>query len=54
MVRHSRSGDGDWQADEAGCGLSGSGLTGVEVLTFGCRLNIYESEVMKAEAAKPG
>jgi threonylcarbamoyladenosine tRNA methylthiotransferase MtaB len=26
----------------------------VEVITFGCRLNTYESEVMKAEAAKAG
>ncbi|RKE80008.1 threonylcarbamoyladenosine tRNA methylthiotransferase MtaB [Rhizobium sp. AG855] len=26
----------------------------VEVMTFGCRLNTYESEVMKAEAAKAG
>lgn len=34
--------------------MSGSGSSGVEVITFGCRLNIYESEVMKAEAAKAG
>ena len=27
---------------------------GVETLTFGCRLNTYESEVMKAEAEKAG
>mgnify|MGYP006171455883 CR=1 FL=1 len=26
----------------------------VETLTFGCRLNAYESEVMKAEAEKAG
>ena len=26
----------------------------VEVITFGCRLNTYESEVMKVEAAKAG
>ncbi len=26
----------------------------VDVITFGCRLNTYESEVMKAEAAKAG
>ncbi len=26
----------------------------VETLTFGCRLNAYESEVMKAEAERPG
>jgi threonylcarbamoyladenosine tRNA methylthiotransferase MtaB len=29
-------------------------VSGVDVITFGCRLNIYESEVMKAEAAKAG
>jgi threonylcarbamoyladenosine tRNA methylthiotransferase MtaB len=27
---------------------------GIETLTFGCRLNAYESEVMKAEAQKAG
>ncbi|MET3897720.1 threonylcarbamoyladenosine tRNA methylthiotransferase MtaB [Devosia sp. UYZn731] len=27
---------------------------GIETLTFGCRLNAYESEVMKAEALKAG
>jgi threonylcarbamoyladenosine tRNA methylthiotransferase MtaB len=27
---------------------------GIETLTFGCRLNTYESEVMKAEAEKAG
>jgi len=26
----------------------------IETLTFGCRLNAYESEVMKAEAEKAG
>ena len=26
----------------------------IETLTFGCRLNTYESEVMKAEAVKAG
>ena len=26
----------------------------VETLTFGCRLNAYESQVMKAEAEKAG
>ena len=26
----------------------------VETLTFGCRLNAYESEVMRAEAEKAG
>ncbi len=29
-------------------------MSGVEVLTFGCRLNTYESEVMRAEAEKAG
>lgn len=29
-------------------------MSGVETLTFGCRLNAYESEVMKAEAEKAG
>jgi threonylcarbamoyladenosine tRNA methylthiotransferase MtaB len=29
-------------------------VTGLDVITFGCRLNTYESEVIKAEAAKAG
>ncbi|MBD9450799.1 tRNA (N(6)-L-threonylcarbamoyladenosine(37)-C(2))-methylthiotransferase MtaB [Rhizobium sp. RHZ02] len=29
-------------------------MSGVEVITFGCRLNTYESEVMRAEAEKAG
>lgn len=29
-------------------------MSGINVITFGCRLNTYESEVMKAEAAKAG
>jgi threonylcarbamoyladenosine tRNA methylthiotransferase MtaB len=29
-------------------------LSGVDVITFGCRLNTYESEVMRAEAQKAG
>jgi len=29
-------------------------MSGVETLTFGCRLNSYESEVMRAEAEKAG
>ncbi len=29
-------------------------MSGVETLTFGCRLNTYESEVMKVEAEKAG
>jgi len=29
-------------------------VTGVDVITFGCRLNTYESEIIKAEAAKAG
>ncbi|MDL2399593.1 tRNA (N(6)-L-threonylcarbamoyladenosine(37)-C(2))-methylthiotransferase MtaB [Rhizobium mayense] len=29
-------------------------MSGVEVITFGCRLNTYESEVMRAKAEKAG
>ncbi|KXG85463.1 tRNA (N(6)-L-threonylcarbamoyladenosine(37)-C(2))-methylthiotransferase MtaB [Agrobacterium bohemicum] len=29
-------------------------MSGVEVITFGCRLNTYESEVMRAQAEKAG
>ncbi|PJI39989.1 MAG: tRNA (N(6)-L-threonylcarbamoyladenosine(37)-C(2))-methylthiotransferase MtaB [Rhizobium sp.] len=29
-------------------------MSGIDVITFGCRLNTYESEVMRAEAAKAG
>ena len=29
-------------------------MSGVTVITFGCRLNTYESEVMRAEAEKAG
>lgn len=29
-------------------------MSGVEVITFGCRLNTYESEVMRAEAERAG
>jgi len=29
-------------------------VSGVDVITFGCRLNTYESEIIKAEAAKSG
>ncbi|MGO7418384.1 tRNA (N(6)-L-threonylcarbamoyladenosine(37)-C(2))-methylthiotransferase MtaB, partial [Rhizobium ruizarguesonis] len=29
-------------------------MSGVEVITFGCRLNTYESEVIKAQAEKAG
>ncbi|MFD1327749.1 tRNA (N(6)-L-threonylcarbamoyladenosine(37)-C(2))-methylthiotransferase MtaB [Mycoplana ramosa] len=29
-------------------------MSGVEVITFGCRLNTYESEVMRGEAEKAG
>nr|WP_281411815.1 tRNA (N(6)-L-threonylcarbamoyladenosine(37)-C(2))-methylthiotransferase MtaB [Rhizobium sp. BK049] len=32
----------------------GGAVSGVEVITFGCRLNTYESEVMKAQAEKAG
>jgi len=37
------------------CGTrSGSAVSGVEVITFGCRLNIYESEVMRSQAEAAG
>ena len=29
-------------------------MSGVEVMTFGCRLNAYESEVIRARAAEDG
>ncbi|MBB4479464.1 tRNA (N(6)-L-threonylcarbamoyladenosine(37)-C(2))-methylthiotransferase MtaB [Rhizobium etli] len=29
-------------------------MSGIEVITFGCRLNTYESEVMRAQAEKAG
>ena len=29
-------------------------MSGVEVITFGCRLNTYESEVMRSQAEKAG
>nr|WP_210278802.1 MULTISPECIES: tRNA (N(6)-L-threonylcarbamoyladenosine(37)-C(2))-methylthiotransferase MtaB [unclassified Rhizobium] len=52
MVRHRRS--CHWQL-LARSGARGSGaVSGVEVITFGCRLNTYESEVMRAEAEKAG
>ncbi len=55
MVRHRRSHDRrSGQRDEvAGNGKPGA-LSGVDVITFGCRLNTYESEVMRAEAGKAG
>jgi len=34
--------------------VSGEEKGGVEIVTFGCRLNTYESEVIRAEAAKAG
>ena len=34
--------------------VSGEEKDGVEIVTFGCRLNTYESEVIRAEAAKAG
>ncbi|MBI1216566.1 MAG: tRNA (N(6)-L-threonylcarbamoyladenosine(37)-C(2))-methylthiotransferase MtaB [Alphaproteobacteria bacterium] len=34
--------------------LAGQGDSGPRVVTFGCRLNIYESEVMKDHASKAG
>src|SRR4029077_2998498 len=32
----------------------GSTMSGVEVVTFGCRLNAYESEAIRARAAEAG
>ena len=29
-------------------------MSGVDVITFGCRLNTYESEVIKARGGKAG
>ncbi len=52
VVRCSRSHDGSLDA-RSGAGGSGA-VSGVEVITFGCRLNTYESEVMRAEAEKAG
>nr|WP_281410836.1 tRNA (N(6)-L-threonylcarbamoyladenosine(37)-C(2))-methylthiotransferase MtaB [Rhizobium binae] len=39
----------------ARCGPGSRGaVSGIEVITFGCRLNTYESEVMKAQAEEAG
>ncbi|ATN36495.1 tRNA (N(6)-L-threonylcarbamoyladenosine(37)-C(2))-methylthiotransferase MtaB [Rhizobium sp. ACO-34A] len=62
MVRPSRSGDRLLRTRRGSRGLgkvsrdasSAGGQGGIDVVTFGCRLNTYESEVMKAEAAKAG
>jgi threonylcarbamoyladenosine tRNA methylthiotransferase MtaB len=48
MDRYARSGQRRLDAQR------GRGLMAVETLTFGCRLNAYEAEVMKAEAEKAG
>jgi len=48
MDRHVRS--GQWRLDPR----RGGGLMAVETVTFGCRLNAYEAEVMKSEAEKAG
>jgi threonylcarbamoyladenosine tRNA methylthiotransferase MtaB len=47
MARHARSIDRRLDAQRGR-------LMGVQTLTFGCRLNAYEGEVMKAEAEKAG
>nr|WP_281402287.1 tRNA (N(6)-L-threonylcarbamoyladenosine(37)-C(2))-methylthiotransferase MtaB [Rhizobium leucaenae] len=40
---------------DARSGAGGSGaVSGVEVITFGCRLNTYESEVMRSQAEAAG
>src|SRR5690606_4853958 len=46
----------EWQAGSGKRRLDAQrgGLMGIETLTFGCRLNAYEGEVMKAEAEKAG
>jgi threonylcarbamoyladenosine tRNA methylthiotransferase MtaB len=41
-------------AQRAGRGLMSERTTGLEVVTFGCRMNTYESEVMRREAGKAG
>jgi len=40
--------------DEGGGPRSGGGGAGVDIVTFGCRLNAYESEVVRARAAEDG
>ena len=35
-------------------GAASGGASGVQVLTFGCRLNTYESEAMRALATEAG
>ncbi|MDP3298725.1 MAG: tRNA (N(6)-L-threonylcarbamoyladenosine(37)-C(2))-methylthiotransferase MtaB, partial [Phenylobacterium sp.] len=34
--------------------MSGETTPGVDIVTFGCRLNAYESEVIRARAAEDG
>src|SRR5918994_6316745 len=36
------------------CARRGGGVMSVEVVTFGCRLNAYESESMRAQAEAAG
>src|SRR6478609_2197714 len=54
MVRHAEPDDRNLAARRGRSGRSPGALSGVEVITFGCRLNTYESEVMRAEAEKAG
>src|SRR5262249_671593 len=49
ILRHVRSGD-----RRLGARCAGSGLMAVDIVTFGCRLNTYESEVMRREAEAAG
>ncbi|MGO8657193.1 tRNA (N(6)-L-threonylcarbamoyladenosine(37)-C(2))-methylthiotransferase MtaB, partial [Rhizobium ruizarguesonis] len=52
MVGQARSFDRSLVA--RGYPRGGGAVSGIEVITFGCRLNTYESEVMKAQAEKAG
>ena len=40
--------------EEGGPAVISSGPDGVQVVTFGCRLNAYESEAIRARAAADG
>src|ERR1700676_922497 len=52
MVGHGRSGNRRLFARRGARGARA--VSGVEVITFGCRLNTYESEVMRAQAEAAG
>jgi threonylcarbamoyladenosine tRNA methylthiotransferase MtaB len=40
--------------EEGGPAVVSSGPDGVDVVTFGCRLNAYESEAIRARASADG